>query len=123
ELIHQLTAELELTERRPGWVRRRVEVRTPLRMPRAHLACALRALLREALRATAHEDVLELFAREEGRLVVFRITASAGDHASPPGATWLATRGVELELAERVAALCGGRCSTEQDSGRITVTL
>lgn len=123
ELIHQLTAELELTERRPGWVRRRVEVRTPLRVPRAHLACALRALLREALRAAAHEDVLELFAREEGPLVVFGLTASAGGHPSSQGATWLPTCGVELELAERVAALCGGRCSTEQDSGRSTVTL
>ena len=40
QLIEELAAEIESMERRPGLIRRQVEVRTPLRLPRAHLACA-----------------------------------------------------------------------------------
>jgi signal transduction histidine kinase len=119
EFVGELAVELETTERRPGRIRRLVEVRAPLRVPHAHLLCALRGLLREALRATAGDDVLEFSAREEGRQLLFSLTAAGGAHAGFAGAN----TGAELELAGRVAALYGGRCGLERRGSRVVVTL
>jgi signal transduction histidine kinase len=123
ELIQQLALETESTERRPGRVRCQVVVDAPLRLPRAHLACAVRALLRAALRATAPGDALDLAARAERDQVVIALNVVLRPHPEIPGASTLSLDGVEVELAERVAALYGGRCSIEQRPGRALITL
>lgn len=123
ELIDELAAELESMERRSGLIRRQVEVSTALRLPRVHLACTLRALLRELARATAPDDALHVSVRTQGSDVRFELTAvlravpELGDVARLP------TGGIEIELAERIAALYGGRCTIERKPGRGVITL
>jgi signal transduction histidine kinase len=119
EMVDELASELESTERRPGRIRHLVEVRAPLRVPSTHLLCACRALLRAGLRASAGEDVLEFSAREEGRQLLFAFTVSSAAQA----AFAVDVAGAEMELAERVAALYGGRCALERRGNRVVITL
>jgi hypothetical protein len=119
EMVGELAVEIESTERRPGRIRHLVEVRAPLRVPHTHLLCACRALLRAGLRASAGEDIVEFSAREEGRQLLFAFTSGG---ATPAGFTG-ETAAAEIELAERVAALYGGRCGVERRGNRVVVTL
>jgi hypothetical protein len=71
------------------------------------------------LRACAGEDVLEFSAREEGRQLLFAVNVGSATQAAFPGDA----AGAEIELAERVAALYGGRCALERRGSRVVITL
>jgi len=123
ELVEELATEAEMMERRQGQVRRMVDVPRPLCVPRTHVACALRALLRETLRATAPEDGLDFTVRLDGRQALFQLTAPLRRDPELGTVARLPTDSIEVELAERVARLHGGRCLIEQRSGRGVITL
>ena len=121
QLIDLLTVELESMERRPGRIQRRIEVRNCRQLPRAHLACALRALLRAALRGTAADDALDLEVREQGGQIVFKLMAPLPVH--PAGAAPRVLSGSDdIELSARVAALYRGHCGLERLVDREVVT-
>ena len=123
ELIEELASELEGMERRPGRIRRRVELQIPRRAPRVHLTAALRALLRVALRVSSGGGPVELSVREERGQVVMRIAVPLRTDPAIGVAVRLPTRGIEVELAERVAALHGGRYGVELGPGIGVMTL
>ena len=123
ELIEEVAGEIESMERRPGQIHRRITVRTPLCLPRPHVACALRALLREAVRATAPDLGLDLAVDAEGAQVVFRLTAPLRRDDELGIVARLPTTGIEVEIAQRVAALYGGRCTVEQRPDGDVITL
>ena len=122
-LVCQLSGELESLERRPGQIQARVDVGGTVRLARAHLTCALRGLLREALRGAARDDVVELTACQHGRRVVFVLSSALPATAGRGGRSRTPTRGLEFELAAGVAALCRGRCTAEMRAGRSVITL
>jgi signal transduction histidine kinase len=123
ELIDALAADLEAMERRPGLIRRRVEGRSPPCLPRVHLVRTLRALLRELARATAPGEALEVAVRCEGGDVRFELSVPLRGVPELGVVAKLPTTGIEIELAERVAALYGGRCTVERGSGGGLVTV
>jgi signal transduction histidine kinase len=118
ELTKQLTAEVESVERRPAQIRCHLDAPSPMRLPRQHLACVLRALLRAALRVSARDGGLELRVRNDGRQMAFAIQGFVRlESAGLPEAA------VELELAERMADLYRGRCAVELHGSRVVITL
>jgi len=76
ELVAELAAELAALERRPACIRSAVQVTAPIGAARAHVLCAVRALLRVALRVTAAEDTVDLAVRRSGTQVLFTITTA-----------------------------------------------
>jgi signal transduction histidine kinase len=124
ELVEEIAGEIELMERRPGQIRRRIAVRTPLCLPRPQVVCALRAVLREAVRATPPDLGVELAVEAAAAQVLFRITVPAR-HDEELGTANMPVAGIELELAQRVAALHGGECTVAQhpDSDAIILAL
>jgi signal transduction histidine kinase len=123
ELTAELAAELEALERRPGRIHRQVTLAAPLRVAPLHIVCVLRALLRVALRATAADDPLQLEVYAERHQTLFRITAALRSDPAIGLAATLPTAGIEIELAERVAALYDGRYTLAQGPGRGVMTL
>jgi signal transduction histidine kinase len=123
ELTAGLAAELAALERRPGRIRRQVALTEPVRVAPTHVLCALRALLRVALRATAADDPVDLEVYAENHQVLFRISASLRSDPEIGLVAELPTAGIEIELAERIAALHNGRYTLAQEAGRGVMTL
>lgn len=123
QLIEELAAEIESMERRPGLIRRQVEGRTALRLPRIHLVRALRALLRAVVHAMAADDALSFSVRTQGGQVRFELSAALRRDPHLGAAHRLPTSGIEIELAERIGALYGGGCTVEQRPGTGVITL
>jgi signal transduction histidine kinase len=122
QLIEALAFELESMERRPGRIHRRIEVRGTRPLPRAHLACALRAVLRAALRATAPDDALDIEVREQGRQIVFKLTVPLPADVAGGGTPRILSGGDDVEIMERVGALYRGHCALERLADREMVT-
>ena len=124
-LVEELVTEVESVERRPGQIRHRIGTRILLTASRPHVTCALRVLLREALHATAPDDGLDVVVCEARGEVVFRLTAPLSRDPEIARAARRPTAGIDVELAERVAALHGGRLTIEQlpSAGVITLAL
>jgi signal transduction histidine kinase len=125
ELVDEVVSEVESIERRPGQTHRRVEPGMRLTASRPHVACAVRVLLREVLRASASEDGLDLEVCEEHGEAIFRLTALPRHDPDVGCVDRLPSAGIELELAERVAALHQGRLTIERlpNAGVITLAL
>lgn len=123
QLIEELAAEIESMERRPGLIRRQVEVRTALRLPRSHLARTLRALLRATVHTLAADQALRFSVREEGGQLRFELSVDERRDPELGVALGLPTSGIEIELAERLGALYGGGCTIEQRAGTSVITL
>jgi signal transduction histidine kinase len=123
ELTAELAAELEALERRPGRIRRRVALGAPVRVSPTHVLCALRALLRVALRTAAPDDPVQLEVYTEHHQVLLRITAPLRSDPAIGLAAKLPTAGLEIELAERIATLHDGRYTLAQDAGHGVMTL
>lgn len=117
ELIADLVAELESMERRAGRIRCQVELAQPRSASRPHLTAALRALLRVALRVAATDDTVDLAVREEGRQIDFLITVPLRTDPEIGVSARLPSRGIEIELAERVASRFGGRYTLDVRPG------
>lgn len=122
ELIEELAAQLDGMERRPGRIRRDIELKTPRSAPRLDVTAALRALLRVALRVSATDDTVDLSVREERGQIVMRITVPLRADPEIAVAVRLPSRGIEVELARRVAALHGGRYGVELRPGSGVMT-
>ncbi len=122
-LLEELASEIESMERCPGLIRRQVEIRTAVRLPRVHLARGLRALLRATVHAMAADTAVSFSVRREGGEVQFELSAAPRRDPELGIAPRLPSNGVEIELAERIAALYGGRCSVEQRPGRAVIML
>lgn len=122
ELLQEIISEVEALERRPGGVRWDTTDGARLRGDRAHLACAVRSILRETVRSTPGEPVVVRLSDEEGWAVLtvtvpLRVDRELGiiarfDEAALP-----------IELARGVAQLHGGTLSIEQRPGRATLAL
>ena len=123
ELVAEQVAVLEALERRPGRLRCKVTIGGPVRASRLQLTCAVRALLRVALRATATEDAVQLAVRAGGGDLVFEISVALRSDPEFGVVGRLPSTGIEIELAERVAALHDGHCTIAQESGRGVMTL
>ena len=124
QLIEELVAEIEFMERRPGLIRRHVEVRTPLRLPRAQLTRALRALLRASAHAMPTGGAaLRFSVCQDGAQVRFELSAAARRDPELGIVPGLPTGGTAIELAQRVGALYSGGCTIEQRAGTSVITL
>lgn len=123
ELVEELVTEVESFERRCGQIRRRIAPGVTLIASRLHVACALRAVLREVLRASAAEDRLDLEVREEHGEVLFRLDASLRHPPDSACGARLPRAGIEVELADRVAALHHGRLTIERPPSAAVFTL
>ena len=117
ELIEEVATELESMERRPGRIHRDVQLDTPRGIARQPVGAALRALLRIALHVSAPEDIVGLAVHEEGRQIVMAITVPLRTDRAIGVAVRLPSRGIEIELAQRVAAQHGGRYAVELRPG------
>jgi signal transduction histidine kinase len=122
-IIEDLAAQLDGMERRPGRIRRHLELETPRSVPRLHVTAALRALLRVALRVSAVDDTVDLSVCEEHLQIVMRITVPLRADPAIAVAVRLPSRGIEVELAQRVAALHGGSYVVELLPGIGVMTL
>jgi len=118
ELVAELAAELAALERRPACIRSAVQVTAPIGAARAHVLCAVRALLRVALRVTAAEDTVDLAVRRSGTQVLFTITTALRNDPALGIVVRLPSTGIEIELAERIAALYAGHYAVDQEPGR-----
>lgn len=121
-LLAELIDEVEALERRPGAIRWDATEGARLRGDRAHLACALRGVLRETVRSSPGEEVLLRLSDDDGCAVLtltvplrvdreLEIVARFDEDALP------------VELARGVAQLYGGTLSIEQRPGRATLAL
>lgn len=117
ELLRELVAEIEMMERRPGGVRLDLQP-VALRGGRDHLACALRALVRQAVRSASGEQPpsLHLGRAAGGALIEVRVPLRRDD-GSGIAVAGLDEEALELELVRRVAALYGGSLTIEQPAG------
>jgi signal transduction histidine kinase len=122
-LVAELAAELEALERRPGCIRSQVEVAAPIAVARLHVLCALRALLRVALRVTATEDAVDLTVHRDGAQLLFEITACLRNDPALGVVIRVPSTGIEIELAERIAALYAGHYAVDQEPGRAVMLL
>ena len=125
ELVDEVASEVEAIERRNGQIRRRVAPGVRLTASRLHVTCAVRALLREVLRASAADDALDLAVDERPGEVTFRLIAPLRHDLDGDAADQLPIAGLEGELAHRVAALHRGRLTIEHlaQAGVITLAL
>lgn len=81
-------------------------------LPGVHLACALRSVLRQVVHETAPDDDIELTASIAPPALSIRVAV-----ATP-------LRGLDVELADAVASLYGGRCEiASQATTLITLTI
>ncbi|MGH7790006.1 MAG: sensor histidine kinase [Candidatus Binatia bacterium] len=121
-LLHELVVEIETMERCPGGVRLDLQP-VALRGGREHLACALRALVRESVRSASGERgvSLHLGRGAAGALVEvhvpLRLDAGSGIAAA------LDEHTLALELVHGVAALYGGSLTIEQPPGEAVLRL
>lgn len=124
-MVEELVTEVESIERRQGQIRRRVDPGVTLTASRLHVACALRVVLREVLRASASADGLDFEVCAQPGEVIFRLTAPRRRDPESGGVDRLPSAGIEVELADRVAALHHGRLTIERlpNAGVITLAL
>jgi signal transduction histidine kinase len=122
-MVDELVTEIESVERRPGQIHCRIEPGVTLTASRLHLACALRVLLREVLRASAADDGLGLEVCAQHGEVIFRLTASPRHDPDLGPVDRLPRAGIEVELADRVAALHHGRLTIDRLGGAGVITL
>ena len=90
---------------------RRAAGALPRRLPRTHLTCALRAVLRHVLHEIAADDSVELSATATAAAIIIRIAATAPLPA------------LDLELADAVALLYGGRCEIVRLATETVITI
>jgi signal transduction histidine kinase len=122
-LVQDLVTEVESVERRPGQIRHRIGTHILLNASRPQVTSALRMLLRAALHATAPDDGLDVVVCEARGQVVIKLTAPVPRDPEIGQLDRLPTIGIEVELAERVAALHGGRLTIEQLPSAEVITL
>ncbi len=122
-MLQDLVREIEMLERQLGRVRHRRCTSVAVRASRPHLACALRVLLRDMLRATAPDGELQVAVAVGRGNVQFELAASDlhgrsdGESGQPP------IDPMAIELARRVAARHRGRLTVARQGRSATVTL
>lgn len=120
-LLDELVTEIEVIERRSGCVRTDAVDGARIRGDRAQLACALRGVLREAVRS-GNGSVQARLTDEDG-CAVLTLTIPLRVEPELDIISRFDDGTFAVELARGVAGLHGGTLSVEQRPGRATLAL
>lgn len=121
-LLRELVAEIEALERRPQCVELTATAAAELHGDRAQLACALRGVLREAVRGSSGGPVVARLTDEDG-CAVLSLTVPLRNDPVLEIVTRLDETALPIELARGVAALHGGTFTMQQRPGRAALAL
>lgn len=121
-LVGELVAEIEALERRSGCVEIAAASGTALRGDRAQLGCALRGLLRDAVRGGSGGPVVVRLTDDDG-CTVLSLTVPLRNDPVLEIVSCLDEGSLAIELAHGVAALHGGTFTVEQRPGRAALAL
>lgn len=122
ELLTELVAEIESLERRNGCVRWDAEDGARVRGDRAQIACAVRGILREAVRSSPSAVVHARLSDSDGCFVL-ALTVPLRVDRTLEIVSRLDESALAIELARGVAALHGGTLTIEQRPGRATLAI
>ncbi len=121
-LLTELVEEIESLERRTGCVRWDASAGARVRGDRAQLACAVRGILREAVRSSPGAVVHARLTDADG-CSVLALTVSLRVDRELEIVSRLDDSALAIELARGVAALHGGTLTIEQRPGRATLAI
>jgi len=121
-LLQELVAEIEALERRPGCVELTAAPGAQMRGDRAQLACALRGVLREAVRGGSGGPVVARLTDDEG-CAVLSLTVALRNDPVLEIVSRLDEASLPIELARGVASLHGGTFTMQQRPGRAALAL
>jgi len=111
DLASLLAGIAAAVERRPADIRIDAAGSPCARLPRTHLTCALRTVLRSVLHQARPDDRIELSATATPAGVTFRIAVAAP------------LSDLDVELPRAVATLYAGRCDADSHRASTAVTL
>lgn len=121
-LLAELVSEIEALERRTGCVRWDANDGARVRGDRTQIACALRGVLREAVRSSPGAVVQARLTDGDG-CSVLALTVPLRVDRDLEIVSRLDEASLAIELARGVAALHGGTLTIEQRPGRATLAI